>query len=239
MRGTITQRSKKAFTVIVDLGHEIDPITGKKKRRQKWVAVEGKRKDAEDKLTDLLKEVKDGTAIDPTKITVGEWLREWLPTIKKRVRPGTFKLYERIIENHMVSSTLGRMALQKVRGTHIEAYYAAATVSASTLRVHHAILHQSMRKAAKTKLILANVAHDLHEKPQRKRNRDDARKHCWTAREATAFLEAAKERGPMWAALAAVALDSGARRGELGGLTWREPFADLDKGLMHIVQQLT
>jgi hypothetical protein len=50
----------------VDRGYDVDPVTGTKKRRQKWHTFKGTRKQAEGKLADLLKELKDGpTSIRP------------------------------------------------------------------------------------------------------------------------------------------------------------------------------
>jgi integrase len=75
-------------------------------------------------------------------------------------------------------------------------------------------------------------------------NRDDRKGSClrtrsghaWTATEARAFLQAAREAGPQPAAFYALALDSGARKGELCGLSWGN--LDLDAATMRIVQQL-
>src|SRR4030095_13562298 len=93
---------------------------------------------------------------------------------------------------------MAKVRLQKLRPTHLEQYYAAATVSASTLMLHHAILHQALRKATKDRLIPMNPAADLDHRPRRPREKvsEDAQKHVWTAIEARAFLLAAKDAGP-------------------------------------------
>ena len=63
---------------------------------------------------------------------------------------------------------MASMPLQKLRPTHLEPYYAVATVSASNLTLHHTILHQAFRKAAKDRLIVFNPAADLDHKPRRR-----------------------------------------------------------------------
>jgi integrase-like protein len=197
MRGCLKQRYKGSWSIILDLGYETDPATGKARRKQKWHTFRGNRKDAEDKLTDLLKAVKDGAYVDVSKLTLGQWLKDWLAASKRRFRPSTYTRFSGIIENDLLKAPIAGMLLQKVRSTHIEQYYAAAKVSSSTLTLHHTILHQAFRKAAKDRLIVANVAVDLDGKPRRSREKvsGDAQKHAWTAQEARAFLKAAKAAG--------------------------------------------
>jgi integrase len=60
--------------------------------------------------------------------------------------------------------------------------------------------------------------------------------YCWEAEEARRFIAAAKELGPQPAAFYILALDSGARKGELCGLKWAD--IDLESGTIAIVRQL-
>jgi integrase len=169
---------------------------------------------------------------------MGQWLTEWFKAAKPRFRPSTCTRFEGIINNDLLKAPIANIPMQKIRPTHLEQYYADAKVSASTLTLHHTILHQALRKAAKDGLIPLNPARDLDHKPRRTREKvsGEAQKHVWTATEARAFLAAAKAAGPQPAAFYALALDSGARKGELCGLTWVN--LDLDGGKMRIVQQL-
>ena len=236
MRGSLKQRSKGSWTIILDLGDERDPTTGHTKRRQKWQTVRGTRKSAEDKLADLLKQVKDDQYVDASALTLGAWLREWLAASKKQFRPNTYTRYHGIIEQHLAPSAVGKMLLQKVRSTHLEAYYSQSPVSASTLGIHQAILLPAFEKAKRDNLVAHNVAAGIVRPKNTRHKSDDARMHCWTALEARRFLEAATAAGPQPAAFYALALDSGARKGELCGLTWAN--LDLEAGKMSIVQQL-
>ena len=74
MRGSITQRSRGSWSLILDLGYEPDAKTGKLRRKQKWHTFRGTRKKAEEKLTELLETVRTGQYVDPSKTTLGEWL---------------------------------------------------------------------------------------------------------------------------------------------------------------------
>jgi integrase len=128
------------------------------------------------------------------------------------------------------------MALQKLRPSHVEAYY--ADVPAGSRPVHHTVLRRALRKAVKERLLAMNPATDLDHPPRRaKEASQDARLNCWTAAEARTFLVAAKAAGPQEGALYATALDSGARKSELCGLQWSD--VDLEQGMIRIIRQLT
>jgi integrase len=236
MRGSLKQRYKGSWSIILDLGYETDPQSGLQKRKQRWHTFRGTRKQAEDKLADLLKEVKDGQYVDVSTLTLGAWLREWLAASKKQFRLNTYTRYHGIIEQHLAPSAVGQMVLQQVRSTHLEAYYSAATVSAATLGIHQAILYPAFEKAKRDNLVAYNVAAGIVRPKNTRHKSDDARMHCWTGLEARRFLEAAIAAGPQPAAFYALAIDSGARKGELCGLPWSN--IDLDAGKMSIVQQL-
>src|SRR5688572_10684790 len=202
MRGSLTQRSKGSWSIILDLGYVTDPVTGLKKRQQKWHTFHGTKKQADDQLAELLKTVKDNCYVDVSKLTLGEWLREWLAASKKKFRPSTYERYLGIIDTDLVPSAIGQMLIQKIRPNDLEKYYANATLSETTLTIHHTILRQAFRKATKDRHLAVNPAVDLDHKSRRSRQKksEDAQKHCWTAHEARAFLIAAMAAGPSQAA---------------------------------------
>ena len=72
MRGTIKQRAKGSWTIILDVGRH--PVTGK--RKQKWVAITGTKAKAQQELRKLLTKMDDGIPVDNTKVTVREYLKE-------------------------------------------------------------------------------------------------------------------------------------------------------------------
>ena len=72
MRGNITRRGKSSWRLKFD----VDADNGE--RRIRYVTVKGKRADAEAELVRLLNDAHKGTLVDPTKVTVGDYLRSWL-----------------------------------------------------------------------------------------------------------------------------------------------------------------
>ena len=72
MRGNITRRGKSSWRIKFD----VEPIGGA--RQIRYVTIKGTRKDAEAELARLLNDAHKGTLVDPTKITLADWLRQWL-----------------------------------------------------------------------------------------------------------------------------------------------------------------
>lgn len=246
MRGSLVKRYKGSWSIILEMERDRDPVTKKVVRRhRKWITFRGTRRQAETKLTELLAAKDGGMFVEPSKVTLGEWLTTWLDvSVKPRCRTATYTRYKGIIENSLLKASIANLPLQKLRPSHIEAYYADATdatkrkraISASTVTLHHAILHQALRKAVKERLIKINVAVDLDGKPRREREPEDSRQHAWSATEAHAFLVVAKAAGSQPAAFYTVALDSGMRKGELCGLRWKD--VNLEAAEVRIEQQL-
>jgi integrase len=237
MRGSIKQRSPGSWSLILDLGYEPHSETGKLRRKQKWHTFHGPKRKAEEKLNELLETVRTGQYVDPSKMTLGQWLAVWIESsAKPNIRPASYTRYKGIIDNHLQKAPIAAMPLQKLRSSHVEAYY--ATIPTGSRPVHHTVLRRALRKAVKERLLALNPAVDLDHSPRRRKAADeDARVNCWTSQEARAFLVAAKAAGPQAAALYTMALDSGARKGELCGLSWEH--VDLEAGTIRIVRQLT
>jgi integrase len=253
MRGSISRRPAGGWLIRFDVGYLPHPTTGRLRRKQHTVTIQGTKRHAEKKLTELLRRWDRGTFIEPSKITLREWLPQWLDTNKPRFAPNTYTRYKGIIEREILRADVASIPLQKLRPSHLETYYAAvaqarpstdktdikkrAALSASTLTLHHAVLYPALRKAVRDQLIITNPAADLEGKPRRNRSRsEDAQHHCWSAADARLFLAAAKEAGPQPAAFYTLALDSGMRKGELCGLRWAD--VDLDSAKVRVVQQL-
>ncbi|MGV7229326.1 MAG: site-specific integrase, partial [Nitrospirales bacterium] len=100
MRGSIKKRYKDSWTIILDLGTKIDPKTGKKKRKQKWITVRGSKKVAEAKLAELLHQFNQGQFVESSNLTLDEWLLEW---VEKAIKPPskrlrTYEAYRHVIK---------------------------------------------------------------------------------------------------------------------------------------------
>ncbi len=206
------------------------------KRKQIIRSFRGNADQAESWRRKLLEGVKDGTFVAPHERMVEQWLREWLEkAIHGKAAKATYDRYKGIIERDLVPK-LGSIRLQDLRSLDISNYYAGLKTSQSTAALHHTILTSALKAAMAESLVGRNAASTATGRPKGKRAMADVLDHCWSATEAQAFLTAAKTLEPQISALFALALDSGARRGEIGALQWSD--VDWAKGTIRIARTL-
>jgi hypothetical protein len=108
-RGHIQQRSPGSFRLRYTLGK--DPITGK--RRTATTTVQGTRKDAERELTRLLRTADTGEHVDPSRMTVRQWLETWLDAVRAEVSPKTHESYAEIVRCYLTPALGGAIANPK------------------------------------------------------------------------------------------------------------------------------
>ena len=236
MRGSLKNRYKGRWSIVLDLGYEVDSETGLRKRRQKWITVRGTKRDAERKLAELVHRADSGIFIEPSKVTVGEWLDTWL---EKAIKPPrrtlrAYETYKSAINRHL-KPKLGVIRLQDLRALDVERYHADLGLAPATGEKHHAILNSALKAAIRADLLQRNVATLAENTPRAPEGHEDVLDNVWEAHEARRFLETAKAAGPQSAAFYSLALDTGMRKSELCGLKW----TDLDaQGRLTVQRQL-
>jgi hypothetical protein len=114
MRGNITRRGKSSWRVKFDIDR--DSETGK--RRFHTATVRGTRKDAEAELARLLNDQNKGALVDANKLTVADYLRQWLDG-KHDLSPVTRERYQDTITKGIVPG-LGTVELQKLKPAHVK-----------------------------------------------------------------------------------------------------------------------
>jgi hypothetical protein len=82
MRGHLRERSPGHWAIVIDVR---DPQTGKRKRR--WHSFAGTKRQAQVECARLLTETKNGTSVDPTRITVATFLERWIEHMEGQVSP--------------------------------------------------------------------------------------------------------------------------------------------------------
>ena len=80
-QGHVRQRGQRSWELKFDLGR--DPVSGK--RISRYVNFQGTKREAQAELNRLLSRRNEGTYIDPTKMTVAEYLAHWLSAPLKRI----------------------------------------------------------------------------------------------------------------------------------------------------------
>jgi integrase len=191
---------------------------------------------AERKLAELLHTSHTQTWVEPSTVTVGDWLHEWL---EKAIKPPrrtlrAYETYKSAIIRHLVPK-LGAIRLQELHALDIERYHAELGLAPATGEKHHAILNSALKAALRSGLLARNVAPLVTNRPRAPEGHDEVLAHVWEAHEAKQFLVTAKAAGPQPAAVYALALDTGMRKAELCGLRWTDLSAT---GTLTVQRQL-
>ena len=227
MKGTITRRGKSSWRIKFDVGR--DPVTSA--RQIRYQTVRGKRQDAERELAKALTSHHEGTFVEPSKITVGEYLRSWLD--RAEVTPKTLERYRQLAEQQIIPR-LGNTLLQKLRPVHIEEWHAVLLreggttgkpLSPRTVGHAHRVLHRALARAVAAEVIARNVAGSISPP------RVDAGEIEILDAEQMASILPKLEGHPLFT-IAALALGSGMRRGEIVGLQWGD--IDLDAAVLRV-----
>jgi integrase len=237
MQGHIRQRSPGSWEVRYDFG--TDPATGK--RRIATATVRGDRKAAEKELRRLLRTVDDGSHVDPSHITVRQWLETWLETVRSETSPKTFERYGEICRNFLMPA-LGNISLIRLAPTQIQTAYNAWAIggrrdgkagglSPQTRRHMHRVLRTALARAVEQQLIARNPA-DVFKKRLPKVDRREL--VTLTADQSARLLEALAHSRVYWPVL--LALSTGMRRGEILALRWKN--VDLENGTLRVVESL-
>jgi integrase len=234
--GHIRERSPGSFELRYSLG--TDPATGR--RKIATATVRGTAKDAAKELRRLLSAVDNGDHVNPTRMTVREWLATWLAAIREEVSPKSHERYEEIVRNFL-GPALGNLRLAKLAPVHIqEAYNALATsgrrdgkeggLAPRTRRHIHRILKSALSRAVKQQLLGRNPADAIDRLPKVERREMTA----LSADQSQLLLDEIGHTRVYWPVL--IALATGMRRGEILALRWRN--LDLDRGIVRVVESL-
>lgn len=218
------RESRNRWEGIVDLGRD-----GAGNRRR--VTVTGRtRAEARAKLAALRKNADSGLPVGDQRVTVGEWLDQWLEHLPVK-SVNTRDNLEWAIRCHL-KPALGAYRLRDLTADHVEAMLrerAEAKMSRSSMVRLHNVLNRALRAAERRGKVVRNVATlvDVPDGPARL-------SRSLTVEQARLVLEGAV--GDRLEALYVVGLMLGLRPGELLGLSWSS--VDFDGGLLRVTQSL-
>jgi integrase len=235
--GHIRERSPGSWELRYSLA--TDPATGR--RRIATTTVKGDRRYAEKELRRLLRTLDDGSHVDPTRMTVREWLVSWLAAIREEVSPKTHERYGEIVTNFLAPE-LGNLPIVKLAAVHISsAYMRWATegrrdgkhggLSPQSRRHIHRILKTALGRAVEQQVLARNPADAFRKRLPKVERREMV---TLTAEQAMRLLESIKHSRVYWPVL--IAFSTGMRRGEILALRWRN--IDLERGVVSVVESL-
>jgi integrase len=235
--GHMRERSPGSWELRYRLG--TDPATGK--RRMATTTVKGNRRAAEKELRRLLRTLDDGSHVDPSRLSVRQWLEQWLETVRTEVAPKTYERYGEIVRNFLIP-TIGNLPLTKLAPVHIQQAYnrwasggrldgKLGGLSPQTRRHIHRILRTALSRAVEQQVIVRNPA-DAFKKRLPKIERRTLM--TLTAEQSARLLEAIAHSRVYWPVL--LALSTGMRRGEVLAVRWKN--VDLERGTLRVMESL-
>lgn len=164
MKGHIRKRGDRSWSIVLELERGPDG-----KRKQKWHTVKGTKRDAERELARLVNEFNQGAYVEPHKLTLGEFLENWLENAARmRVSEKTRERYGDYCRKHFIPA-LGHVSLQKLHPMQIQSFYTDALksgrldgkggLSARTVHHMHRVLNTALEQAVRWQLIIRNPVH--------------------------------------------------------------------------------
>jgi integrase len=192
------------------------------------------------KQSEVLKEMRaaqsaadNGTFIEPSKMTIEQWLNTWLEEyIKPSSKPLTYSAYKSKVYNHIIPG-LGGIRLTSLNPTQVQAFYNSLLrekgLSPKSIKDVHGILHRAIEQALELRYIPYNYTNAC-KRPRIVKKEiepfDDIA--------VEAFLTAIK--GHRYQDIFTVTLFTGMREGEVCGLPW--DAVDFRNGTITVKQQL-
>ena len=207
--GTVFQRAGDGLWIArLELGR------GPEGRRQRWQAASRTRRGALQSLRAARQHPSAGLPAQGPPWIVAGWLRHWRESIvQPSVRPTTWRDYDAVIRLHLIPA-LGAIRLADLMADDVRRMHRDVTMAVSLVTANkaHRVLRAALSDALNDGLVTRNVAARLRTPTP------PSTRIPLTAGQAAAILATTAEDrlGSRWAA----ALLTGARQGELLGLTW-------------------
>lgn len=219
MKGHIRQRTPGSWTLQWYAGTGVD---GKKKYKSK--TIHGAKRQAEAELHRICHEINTGEYVDPSRLTLAQYLKEWLEAICGQVSGKTYDRYAEIVHTHFIPQ-LGHFKLAKIKPLNIQTYYTAALkygrldykggLAPQTVLHFHRLLRKAFQDAVRWQLIARNPCDSVD--PPRVPHHE---KRIFTKEECDKLIEAAAGTRSYMPIL--IALATGMRRGEILALRWSD-----------------
>ena len=214
MTGSLRIENGKYYAVL-NLKNEIG------KRKQKVVplylkAVAGSKRKANELLRSLLAEYEKKHPVVYRDILFADFVSVWLSEAQERLQQNTYEAYKNTVDIHIIPHFKEkRILLNDVKYSDIKAYYTekSKTLSSNSLKKHHSIIKQTLRKAVQDGFIYSNPANEI-QLPKSKRY---VGKYL-SKEQSLELLKVAK--GTVLEPVVTIALMFGLRRSEIAGLKW-------------------
>ena len=225
MKGSVTRRGKRSWRLKYDIERGADG-----RRNVRYETIRGTRREAEAALVQRLAAVNAGVDVSPSDLTVQQWLMRWLA--KQKLSARSVETYAAVVKR--LSRQIGPIKIQKLRPVHVSELAMVkrdgSPLSAAAERQTRRVLKAALQAAVEIELIGRNVGLV----GARVAAAEDTEVDIPSPSEIAAVLDELRDN-PIFP-IVALALASGARRGEILGLRWTD--INMDTGTVTIVRSL-
>jgi integrase len=233
VRGSIIKRGS-TYSVVLDLGRGPDD-----KRIRRWHSGYATKDAAEKARVRLLAQVDSGSYVDPSRVTMAEYLHSWLEHVGHQRAGATHERYEYICKRYLIPH-LGSLRLQQLGPLHVQRTYdlleerggkGGRPLASGTVALCHRVLRRALKQAVRWQLVNRNVCEQV-DPPTAARGRPAGLE----PEHARVLLGAARGVGGWVQVFVIAGVATGCRRGELLGLRWAD--VDLEHGTATIRRSL-
>src|SRR5262249_11312893 len=164
----------------------------------------------------LIAEAQKGNGtVAPERLTVGDYLEQWLRHIRTKVSPKSFERYTSIVRANLIPA-LGNIRLSKLQPLAISSAYSDALnrLAPRTVNHMHVVFSGALKQAVRWRLLSRNPCDDV-DPPKVERGE----MKVWTVDQITTAIELSRS----WCVHMPMVLAAfcGLRRGEIAALRWK------------------
>ena len=213
----------KKYEITIAIGYKGN------KRINHYETFYGGKREAILRENEIKSQLKNNSFVAKNKITMQELLYEWLEYSKEIWSPKTY--ISNVHWCDVINKVIGHIKLQDINVKILEEFYndirQNTSYSDKTIQHFYTIINTALKRAIMWGYIINNP-NSLIEKPKVRKKEIE----CYSPEDVELLLECIKNEPIKYQALIFLALDSGARRGEIVGLTWND--IDFNKKTMRI-----
>ena len=214
MRGGLRLQSPGVWELRLEAGR--DPVTGR--RRQISRTVHGSKHEAQKVLNAIVAETDQGHGTG-TKATFEQLSVQWLALVVNDLSPTTLHRYKNLLKNRILPA-IGNRPVHAIRTNDLDRLYLGLVnevgLAPATVRQAHAIIRRAFRQAVLWGWIATNPA--VNATPPRQVRSELSPPNVTQVGE---LLKKAGEVDPELGRFLHIAASTGARRGEMCAIRWR------------------